>query len=260
MTDFFSMLVARTQAAEPSIAPRKPARFEDPSAVAELRSEAPGPRPRRTNGAPAEPERPPHASLVEPVAKVADPGFRAAEVPDAPREARTLVDEQLSQPPALPVVIRELITHRETVVKEVTASSPGPAAASRPFESRVPDFSSVEPAKREGRELPLAQPSVSTAMKPFNPPVSPPPAPTPPPAFIPRIELFRPPEAPPSVTPPTARAAEPAPPKIEVTIGCVEVRAVAPATAPASVRFPGREPQPRVSLGDYLKQRRSARS
>jgi hypothetical protein len=261
MTDFFSMLVARTQTAEPSIAPRKPARFEDPSAVAEFRSEVPVPRPRRTIGAPNAPERLPHVSLVEPIAKVAAPDVRAAEVPDASREARVLADRQLSQSPALPVVIRELITHRETFVKEVTASSPVPAVASRPLESRVPDLSNVEPAKPDGRELPLAQPPVSTAITSLSPSVSPlPSAPAPPPAIIPHIELFRPPEAPPSATPTMARAAEPAPPRIEVTIGCVEVRAVAPATTPATVRFPTREPQPRVSLGDYLKQRRSARS
>jgi hypothetical protein len=52
---------------------------------------------------------------------------------------------------------------------------------------------------------------------------------------------------------PIAAGAPPAPPTVRVTIGRVEVRAVFPAPEPSR---PAPSPPPRLTLAEYLKQRR----
>jgi len=57
-----------------------------------------------------------------------------------------------------------------------------------------------------------------------------------------------------------SRPPEPAPaPRVEVTIGTVEVRAIVPSLPPAAPRPAPRASAPPVSLNEYLNQRRSSR-
>jgi hypothetical protein len=83
-----------------------------------------------------------------------------------------------------------------------------------------------------------------------------------PPPIVPKVQIAR---AQPAAAPetPNVRAQSeqraPVPPRIEVTIGTVEVRAVAAPTPPPPVVRATREPPPSVSLNDYLKQRGSSR-
>jgi hypothetical protein len=58
-----------------------------------------------------------------------------------------------------------------------------------------------------------------------------------------------------------AESKAPSPPRIEITIGTVEVRAMVAPSAPVPVqRAPQREPAPAVSLTDYLRQRGNSRA
>jgi hypothetical protein len=83
-----------------------------------------------------------------------------------------------------------------------------------------------------------------------------------PPPIVPKVQIAR---AQPAAAPETpnvrvqSEQRAPLPPRIEVTIGTVEVRAVAAPTPPPPVVRATREPPPSVSLNDYLKQRGSSR-
>ena len=83
-----------------------------------------------------------------------------------------------------------------------------------------------------------------------------------PPPIVPRVRIARAQPAAATETPNVRAQGEPhapVPPRIEVTIGTVEVRAVAAPATPPPVARATHEPPPSVSLSDYLKQRGSSR-
>lgn len=252
------MLAARVQPTVPTIQPRRAARFLDPSGFTGLSAERPAP----WSGQPL-PSPGHHAAGPQNIGLP-----KEAEAPAQSRPGSALTESrhfdrpipaEAALPTPAPVVIRELVTQRETTVREV----PTPVAAVVAPVLRA-EFIETLPVRSETTlpsipEPPL-QPRPAVAE---SPPTARPESPVPPPrvptAIVPRLELTRPPEA---VHPasPSQRGRESAPPRIEVTIGCVEVRAFTAAAATAPPRPPVREPSAPVSLSDYLRQRRSARS
>lgn len=249
MSDFFGTLVERLMPAVPAVSPRRAAQFEllaaelpaapEPLAPIELPPVVMRPVSEKVSP-PREPARP-----VMPASEVAAPSVLARPVATEAPTPRVRPDPVTPAPSA--ATSREVIT---TVVTVPAAPEPrralperlADAIAPRPKASREeePPPPRREPAKERERD------ASATIARPMQKA----------PAIVPAVERA-PAHAARAGTAtrrdqPTVAAS---PPRIEVTIGTVEVRAQMAAPAPALPASAPREYAPPVSLNDYLRQR-----
>ena len=252
MNDFFANLIERVHPTAPAIEPRRFSRFELPAADLPVATpapiEIPGPilsAPKRAAAVESNdlnlpsrpwPAPPPETSVSlrpsEPIVPtIQEPSpFRSQPTPTEPREA---------------VFIREIATRQPVPVAIHPEPLPPPAA--------------TMPERRESGRIVEAtprppNPGAETDARPS--PTSP--IPLHEITVIPIIKQAGAAEGPAPEQPQRDRP-ESIAPHIEVTIGCVEVRAVT-ASAPAVPPRRAAKPSPPISLGDYLKQQRSSRA
>ena len=251
MSDFFGTLVERLMPALPAVAPRRSAHFEL------LLDEAPAVADVLTPVEPPPAVMRPATEVAPPPREPASPMMPVRELPAspvAPRAAAPL------EPPPRPRARRDATpaaaaasTRREVVTTVVTVPmTPEPrrappdriaeAVAPRPLASR-----DDEPPRRR-REPPAERaPAAAAAVASPSPRA---------PAIVPAVERATAPAPRADATSRRDRQDVAAsPPRIEVTIGTVEVRAQMTAPAPALPVSAPREYAPPVSLNDYLRQR-----
>lgn len=257
MNDFFSNLVDRMQTAQPAIAPRRASRFE--SAAAELPAEpsraplAPHTRPdieSNTSPLASPPASPQAPERVLP----ASPDSHAT-VPTTPLD-RAPIDEPEREPaleaPATPLFdAPRPVTHVHTHTTIVT-----------PRIGEEPARSEIDPRKHPSSAVPTV-PSNDTPVDVSEPPPSPPNVPMVP-VIVPVIGRAA--ASPARETLPLQRPLPennptlPVPPRIEVTIGSVEVRAIMSPPPPVGRMLAARESPHSPSLDEYLKTRRRSRA
>lgn len=266
MNDFFSSLAVRATAAEPAIAPRRASRFETPGegSGAPVRDVG-GPVP-ETRGDGAAPIAAPNGAAADAPAASA-PGVSplrpAADAFDDAPERRAAAppvrgDDSAERSPPLappsPAITTVTHLHAHTTTVETRPVPPPFSPATRDDEAilrpmpvaPVAEAASgrevSEPRVRARDDSPASgRATLSPAIERLVPSVPRDPAPEPARSFDPAVH-------------------ESAAPRIEITIGTVEVRALVapppPAAAPRAVRDGPRQP----SLDDYLRNRRSPRA
>ena len=274
MSDYLTNLAARALAPVPTIVPRQGSLFEPvaarsgPSAVGrpaddweEGRGESsevePHPSAARSRLFPARPrpaaESPVEASAPSPVTGIPQPSTW----PDHSREVSALVS------PVARVTKNESIAAAPPA-ESPTAPAPTPAPRLWPVATDRPP-PGHEPAESPREEPPLKEPrhglrrkveasnvaedrgeTARQSPRPVAPAREP---------FAPTVIASSPQRPEPATAAPSHQAA--GPPTIRITIGRVEVRAVAPAAA--AVAVPRAASRPRLSLEDYLKERSGGR-
>jgi hypothetical protein len=276
MAGYLSNLAARFFSSKPAVRPRLPSLFES----------APGPsmltEPERTAMRVVEQERiapqPVPAATVAPATRI-DSAPPARPAPVVPNEQRT---PEIEETRTVEPEVRRLIHRVREPLHPVDVPSEAPHPPTSPHVVVRPELrpSDVTETALTAREHPALS-SLHSESKPERPlPVELPlRLNLPPQPEEPRIGASRPlAERAPVTAPPTrplapliapqpeprpaklaATLPEPAPqesPSVQVTIGRLIVEAVMPASAPAAMSAP-RAPVPRLSLDDYLRQRRS---
>lgn len=270
MNDFFTQLVRRARLEGPSIQPRRPSRFESPAAGMPAEP-APGLRPAAGRAVAA---RDPGTSRIFPPTGKSGPSLplvdaeagvsprpepRSKATPPPPGESRGHARGPQAPAAPVPVEARSAKPEPSSVESFPQPMETAPARVAAP----VPVMPEPEPvpAREHVPDEPVARPETGHL----------PPARSPAPAAVARPVRREPavPRARPSPGEAFGRAApdsleersEAVGPRIEVTIGTIEVRAMVPSPAPpaAPVRPPVREPAPPVSLDDYLKRPRPTR-
>jgi hypothetical protein len=264
VTRFATRIVERARGASAAVRPVLPSRFEaglsaraaaEPLLETEVEAPARAPRERPPALAPAarEPPTPPPdpQQLSAPERRAHEPRELVndisrtvkEEIHDVERVRETLIEERAPRTPELRAV-REI---------EMPARAPPPQRLSRDEHRPSPRLPTAPAELRVERVEHSAPPTL------FTPPEQ---RPMLSPARVVPIEAPRPREkrsesraiAPPIAARPAQRpAVEPEPPVIHVSIGRIEVRAVAPA-APTPQR-PRPPLEPRLSLDEYLRRR-----
>lgn len=256
MTNFFSAVIERVLPSVPAVSPRREVRFQ-PAPVAHENSPEPAPdvayerpRPQPPRHVPELPKLPavPAMTARAPV-EIDEPQVRPRQPVRRQEEVRVMKADPRQEPLVQPRSLRaqRLTSHIVPISEETTRPSERPVA--------VPRKDSKAPEKRpESKVVPIPPKQVESHR---NPPI-------PLPSIVPSVQrVSREPAAPREITAkrndPESKASSP--PRIEITIGTVEVRAmVATPTAVPVQRAPQREPAPAVSLTEYLKQRGNSRA
>ena len=259
MNGFFGAIVERILPSTPAVTPRRPARFESPAA--EL---PPSVASNIETPASSVPETRP-ATIAAPTPVVA-----AARTPSLAQREDVAQDSGRGVRPPTPTTIADTVDReRHERTASVERRDPVPVTMNTPVSltlQPVVDLPVVSPRSEDTRlerAMSLdrrADPEANAVPRELSPAPATPIVPVH--AISPVIERPVPiashdvERA--AVQPPIEHAPHRAP-RIEVTIGTVEVRAVAtPAAAPPPPR-PAREPAPPITLTDYLKQRANAR-
>jgi hypothetical protein len=272
MSDYLTNLAARALAPVPTIVPRQGSLFEPvaarsgPSAVARPaddweggRGESvevePHPTAARSRVFPARP-RPPAESPVEASAPLPVTGIpRPPTLPAHPREVSAVVS-----PVAQVTKIESIAAAPPAESSAAPAPTPRlwPVATDRPQSGHEPAESPrEEPFLKEPRRGLQRKVEASNAAEDRGENARQSPRPVAPARepFAPTVVATSPQRPEPATAAPSHQSA--GPPTIRITIGRVEVRAVAPpAAAVATPRIAGR---PRMSLEDYLKERSGGR-
>ncbi len=244
MSDFLTNLLNRSLGASAALRPRLPGRFEAQGSPANAvpgeplappANAAPVSRAPATEAPNAHTSEPHHTAAPEHVQKLLVPPD-----PTRPREAAA------SKAPPAPEGPRAHAQPTPEIVARVERMLEQPGAEPRPRD-KAPAQLAQEGGERETVTAPPDAPGESRAVQPAREAVAPaPPIPTP---IAPQVRVAQPPAEP--------RLAEAAPasaaPRISVTIGRIDVRAVAPPLPAARSRLA--RPAPALSLDDYLKRR-----